>query len=913
MMQNQVAFANFSEDVSAEELANFLEETVGVVWRCKIKKTSIPARAFMQFLSVPIANEAKREHLARCCPHAYVHFASPVVAKEGCMLAQKGYLKFRDKALVARMCGQDAWTKRKLRTEDQKPWKLTNVMVEIGTLVSPQDFMVRWKIPLDGITFEVDPLDRRLRFYWSQETFVSVSDGMRAVRCNYKMEFLLRDVKMVRHIECPQGGGRKVPALSLLLQCLAPPWIFYRTADDDVYQSSVFELADDDDPWIRILDCSPNHTIGSCLVYKVGVNARQGTMFREVLEYFGIQRLLQRGYTQSMNVSMRFPDPECGKKFSFFYSVSAGAEVSFDHLFLVNALVHRGILQASNLHQKFFWLLEPTVTSPDVISLALGHMLGYKNPVYDAYKRLELLINSKSCQVRLGKTQTALQGSIVVRRIIITPTRGYCLAPEVELSNRVIRNYSQVADRFLRVSFHDDDLQSMSPSSMTVTVAPIVRELCGNGGMTRTSLYWRIRDILYSGFELCGRKYSFLAFSASQLREGCAWFFASDSGIKPDVIRDWMGEFPMRNVAKVAARMGQCFSSTYPTGVVEPSEVEDLPEIQRNGYTFSDGVGKISQAFANEISKILVPEGTVPSAFQIRYAGYKGVVVQWPGLTNYKLSLRPSMKKFCSGHNILEVVSWTRFLPSHLNRQIVTLLTSLKVNNQVFIDLQDQMVGRLGKLIEDADQALEYLQMSCSGDVHNTAVTMLSAGFHPRSEPHLREMLQSIRCMQFGELLSKAKIFVPEGRWLLGCLDETGILEYGQCFIQVSGPTRSRACDGSGQSKKGSPLKVITGKIIVTKNPCLHPGDIRVLEAVDAPSLHHLVNCLVFPQKGHRPHPDEVSGSDLDGDVYFASWDKNLLPPSGVSYEPMEFATQEAKNLGRPVKMEVYSFLFRFG
>ena len=36
--------------------------------------------------------------------------------------------------------------------------------------------------------------------------------------------------------------------------------------------------------------------------------------------------------------------------------------------------------------------------------------------------------------------------------------------------------------------------------------------------------------------------------------------------------------------------------------------------------------------------------------------------------------------------------------------------------------------------------------------------------------------------------------------------------------------------------------------------------------------------------------PNEASGSDLDGDVYFVTWDENLVPPRKQSWTPMDYA-----------------------
>ena len=115
-----------------------------------------------------------------------------------------------------------------------------------------------------------------------------------------------------------------------------------------------------------------------------------------------------------------------------------------------------------------------------------------------------------------------------------------------------------------------------------------------------------------------------------------------------------------------------------------------------------------------------------------------------------------------------------------------------------------------------------------------------------------------------GELQWKVRIEIPSdyGRNMIGVLDETGKLNYGQVFVQYSKDI---------DKHQARPI-VLSGAAVVNKFPALHPGDMRKFEAVDIPNLHHIVDCIVFPQQGKRPHPDEMAGSDLDGEEYFVTW-----------------------------------------
>jgi hypothetical protein len=52
-----------------------------------------------------------------------------------------------------------------------------------------------------------------------------------------------------------------------------------------------------------------------------------------------------------------------------------------------------------------------------------------------------------------------------------------------------------------------------------------------------------------------------------------------------------------------------------------------------------------------------------------------------------------------------------------------------------------------------------------------------------------------------------------------------------------------------------------------------------------------------------RPHPNECSGSDLDGDIYFVAWDPDLIPTRMVA--PMDYTPALTETLDHDVMIEV--------
>ena len=135
------------------------------------------------------------------------------------------------------------------------------------------------------------------------------------------------------------------------------------------------------------------------------------------------------------------------------------------------------------------------------------------------------------------------------------------------------------------------------------------------------------------------------------------------------------------------------------------------------------------------------------------------------------------------------------------------------------------------------------------------AEKVLMEGIEP-----IRDSILSLVNQEREKMLNKrdqqrCRIMVPQSRLLYGICDSKDILREGECVVRVT-------MEGDGQPRQLSGME-----ILVTRNPCLHPGDLQKFNAVARPELAHLIDCIVFPTRGRRPSADLMSGGDLDGDT----------------------------------------------
>ena len=467
-----------------------------------------------------------------------------------------------------------------------------------------------------------------------------------------------------------------------------------------------------------------------------------------------------------------------------------------------------------------------------------------------------------------------------MRSVEITPSLIYYEVPKLERNNQIIRKFKQYQDHFIKISINDDDHNKIYFASPKNTKLLVI-----------------VQSLMTNGLNIGTHHFNYLTSSNSQAKQGSGWYFNLEFTKYENIeqVLEEMGNFKQeQNKYKNASRRGQCASSTTPINFLPKENIIEIPDIKSsdNKYIYTDGIGTISYNLAMKcVEKIGNNKFSYCSAFQIRLLGIKGVVAVDPNLADKDIiCIRPSMKKYESENNELGIIKASGYSTGYLNRQIISLLNGLGVRNNIFISM-------IKVSLKEYQTILKYIRnknvdlasyFRANKDVYNE---VLSKCFYFKSvvdyylfkrnqrylpnEPFIQKILLNCLSIKIRDLKSKGKIMDNQSASLMGVIDETKTLKHNEVYVRIIKP----------YAKKEEQDFTLQGDVYVTKNPCLHPGDIKILKAVNnekvKQNLSHMINVIVFSaledEKDTRPIQNQISGGDLDGDIYYVSWNKDII------------------------------------
>lgn len=273
---------------------------------------------------------------------------------------------------------------------------------------------------------------------------------------------------------------------------------------------------------------------------------------------------------------------------------------------------------------------------------------------------------------------------------------------------------------------------------------------------------------------------------------------------------------------------------------------------------------------------VLPQKKASPTAAQFRMKGIKGMVAVDPTLGGSVVCIRPSMKKFESedAANLEICDTASRPIPLVLNRQMIKILEDMGVDCNWFFDMQNIELSRLREVTANAYNVSAFLKKQDVGECIGFYRLFRQAenmALDYRKDRFLCSIVEAMLLRELRLLKHKARIPIRRGVTLFGIMDETSFLKEGQVFVTYD------SMEGRFEPPPGE------GPLLVTRSPALHPGDIQLPYHAVPPAGHALrehSNVIVFSRHGARDLPSQLSGGDLDGDIFNVIWDTTALPRS---------------------------------
>ena len=241
-----------------------------------------------------------------------------------------------------------------------------------------------------------------------------------------------------------------------------------------------------------------------------------------------------------------------------------------------------------------------------------------------------------------------------------------------------------------------------------------------------------------------------------------------------------------------------------------------------------------------------------------------------------------------------------------LNRQLIKILEDLGVPSEVFLDLQRAAVDKLRYLTTtpaiNSASFLEEMDSPRATRLPSLIRLVHQIGLDFRQDAFLYSVIEMAVVTKLRDIKYRGRIPVDSGNTLYGIMDETGYLAEGEVYVVTE------------SSPEGGQRVLIQNRVVVSRSPAMHPGDVQIVNAVDVHSkspLKRLSNVIVFSQHGARDLPSQLSGGDLDGDQYHVIYDRRLVPT--ITFLAAGYRRVSAEELDREVtRGDMSDFLIKF-
>ena len=458
-----------------------------------------------------------------------------------------------------------------------------------------------------------------------------------------------------------------------------------------------------------------------------------------------------------------------------------------------------------------------------------------------------------------------------MKRIVITPYFVKIKKENLHPSSRFLRLYYK-NNNFIKVEFQDErDSQLFSHFGYNSMKSD-------NVGFSK--LYTKVFN---EGFNLCGKKYLFFFSPTNCMKSNCIWLLEeNEHKNKLPFYYDNLGIYSALSnesikFTKAIARVGQNFTSTlafYHKNKNINFDCEIINDtIAPNGDIYNDGCGMISLSLMKDICKEM-NKGILSSAIQIRYKGSKGVLVINPKIEGKKIILTKSMVKYdVNNSENIEICRFAKYSTGFLNLQIIILLIINGVNkNKIFRFAKKEMYNYRNYKIINKNQNKKGSEKLL---VESREITKILNHIKTQDKylitgkDYLSKIARSTYIYdRLSSISKKYRFHLKNSCFAFGVFDFFGILKENEIFIQI-------------HKEKGN-KKIISGEVLLTKNPCLSLYDIQKVKAVNNNLVKEYYsefyeNVVIFPSKGKIPLTSKISGSDLDGDIYWICWEQSFV------------------------------------